>query len=126
MAKTSDKNAGEKRQCKSAFSGWFKTYKITSFMEHSLASLGTCIVHKDKIGFFYFHYASTSSIVNLSGAVLFLKASCKSAATSSDCCSKNRKISNYLQQPSPLQQSLQPATSVNRMLPPSLYSTLNP
>ena len=29
-------------------------------------------------------------------------------------CSKNRKISNYLQRPSPLKQSLQPETSVNQ------------
>ena len=35
-------------------------------------------------------------------------------ATVAVSCSQNRKISNFLQQPSPLRQSLQPVTSVNQ------------
>ena len=38
-------------------------------------------------------------------------------------CSKNRKFSNYLQQPSPLRQLLRPVTSVNQALG-SLYCCL--
>ena len=37
-------------------------------------------------------------------------------ATVAVCYSKNRKVSNYLQRPSPLQQALQPVTSVNQAL----------
>ena len=36
-------------------------------------------------------------------------------------CSKNRKLSNYTQLPSPLQQLLQPAASVNEALPTYLH-----
>ena len=56
---------------------------------------------------------STLSNLSLTKGLFRLAANLVQPATVTVRCSENRKMSNYLQQPSRLQQLLQPATGVN-------------